>query len=62
MPKYTKPYLDVPQQVSLLMARGMIITDTGRAADYLCRTGYYRLNTYWYPFHKSTRTPAVRIA
>lgn len=62
MQKYTKLYLDVPQQVSLLMARGMIITDTARAAEYLRRIGYYRLSTYWYPFHKSTRTPAGRIA
>ena len=44
------------------MARGMIITDTARAAEYLRRIGYYRLSTYWYPFHKSTRTPAGRIA
>ena len=58
--EYAKPYLDVPQQVDLLISRGMTITDRLRAEDYLRRIGYYRLSAYWYPFRNSILTPDAR--
>lgn len=52
MTHYTKPHLPVPDQVSLLKRRGMIITDENKAADALHRIGYYRLSGYWHPMRK----------
>lgn len=49
---YTKPYLSVEEQVELLRARGMGISDTGRAEACLHRIGYYRLSGYAYPFRQ----------
>jgi abortive infection bacteriophage resistance protein len=47
---YTKPYLTVPDQVGLLRARGMFISDQAKAEVCLHRIGYYRLSGYAYPF------------
>jgi abortive infection bacteriophage resistance protein len=47
---YTKPYLAVPDQVRLLQARGMFISDQTKAEICLHRIGYYRLSGYAYPF------------
>lgn len=47
---YNKPYLSVEEQVELLRARGMGISDTDRAEACLHRIGYYRLSGYAYPF------------
>lgn len=47
---YTKPYLAVPDQVRLLQARGMFISDQLKAETCLHRIGYYRLSGYAYPF------------
>lgn len=54
---YQKPYLSSQDQVSLLLERGMEISDPKRAEECLSRIGYYRLSAYWYPFRK-TRPPA----
>jgi abortive infection bacteriophage resistance protein len=51
---YSKPYLDVSEQISLLQSRGLIITDYNKAAHYLSNIGYYRLSGYSYAFRKST--------
>ncbi len=50
---YTKSYKGVTDQLSLLSARGMEITDATAAAACLSRIGYYRLSGYWYPFRQS---------
>jgi abortive infection bacteriophage resistance protein len=47
---FTKPFSSVPDQLSKLIERGMLITDQQRAMAYLGRIGYYRLSAYWYPF------------
>src|ERR1700678_3020853 len=53
---YTKPYLYVPDQVRLLQARGMFISDQTEAEICLHRIGYYRLSGYAYPFrHREIR-------
>lgn len=61
--KYTKPYLDISQQIELLQQRGLIVTDADRAGEYLRRIGYYRLSAYWYSFRQSslTRDPDGRM-
>lgn len=48
--EYLKGYLSVADQVELLRARGMRISDEDRAAVCLHRVGYYRLSGYAYPF------------
>lgn len=47
---YSKGYLSVAEQVELLRARGMHISDLQRATTCLHRIGYYRLSGYAYPF------------
>lgn len=49
---YQKSYLPVSEQVELLRGRGMLISDTARAAVCLRRIGYYRLSGYAYPFRR----------
>lgn len=49
---YSKPYLSVANQVELLRARGMLISDTRKAQICLHRIGYYRLSGYAYPFRQ----------
>lgn len=48
--EYQKPYLTVAEQVELLRARGMGISNSERAQACLRRIGYYRLSGYAYPF------------
>lgn len=55
MPRYTKPYLPVTDQIALLRGRGMLIEDEDKAGEYLSRLGYYRLSAYWYPFRVNHR-------
>lgn len=52
MSEYKKPYLSPPQQIELLLSRGMEITDLEKAEECLARIGYYRLSAYWFPFRK----------
>lgn len=47
---FNKPALSVPDQVALLQQRGMLISDPGKAAQFLTYVGYYRLSGYWFPF------------
>ena len=47
---FTKPYLDVQSQVTLLQSRGLEIPDTQKAEKYLNYIGYYRLSAYMFPF------------
>ena len=50
MSTYNKPYLSFQQQLELLKARGLEVTDDAAAISYLERIGYYRLSAYWYSF------------
>ena len=47
---FTKPYLNVKSQVTLLQSRGLEIPDTQKAEQYLNYIGYYRLSAYMFPF------------
>lgn len=53
VPRYEKPFLALPQQIDLLVERGMTITDRVKAEQCLARIGYYRLSAYWHPFRCS---------
>lgn len=57
---YDKPYLTIPEQIELLRRRGMTVEHDAKAAEYLQRTGYYRLSAYWHPMkQRDTNTDAV---
>ena len=56
MSTYNKPYLSFQQQLELLKARGLEVTDDAAAISYLERIGYYRLSAYWYSFRKASLT------
>ena len=49
---YSKPYLPLSDQLSLLKQRGLQVADDAAAVDCLRRNGYYRLSAYWYPFRE----------
>ena len=49
---YSKPYLSLSDQLSLLKRRGLQVADEAAAEDCLHRNGYYRLSAYWYPFRE----------
>ena len=49
-PAYNKPAMSLPDQLTLLKSRGMLIADDGRATHYLGVINYYRLAAYWLPY------------
>lgn len=49
---FTKPPLDIPEQIALLKNRGMSFADEARASRVLSHVNYYRLRAYWLPFEK----------
>lgn len=51
---YQKPFLCFVEQLQLLKARGLRVSDETSAIDYLRRIGYYRLSAYWYPFRETS--------
>ena len=54
--KYAKPPLPIPDQIELLLQRGMIIPDRSEAEHYLAHLNYYRLAAYWLPFESDHRS------
>lgn len=55
---YSKPFLTIVEQISLLESRGLEISDIVKAHDWLHRLGYYRLAAYLYPMRESSKTSA----
>ncbi|MDF9776171.1 abortive infection bacteriophage resistance protein [Pseudomonas baetica] len=51
---YSKPWHSYQEQLELLTARGMEVTDPFKALEYLERIGYYRLSGYWFAFRERT--------
>lgn len=49
---YAKPWKSYAEQLDLLIARGMQVTDHALALDHLERIGYYRLSGYWFAFRE----------
>lgn len=50
MKAFTKPPLSYPDQVALLVSRGLNVYDQTKAASFLRCTNYYRLSAYCVPF------------
>ncbi len=50
--KFTKPSVSIADQITLLEARGMAVTDPAHAAHCLQHISYYRLRAYWLPFEE----------
>lgn len=55
-PPYSKRPLLLPEQISLLQKRGVIIEDKSFAEHVLSNVGYYRFSAYLYPFRKNDGT------
>lgn len=49
---FTKPHLNISEQLALLKARGLEITDEDKAGECLARIGCYPLSAYWYQFRR----------
>ena len=58
LPPYTKPHLSFADQLALLMARGLVVTDPAKAVVHLERIGYGRLAPYWQPFQQLVPDPS----
>ncbi len=48
MAGYEKPWSSYAKQLQILQQRGMQVSDTAKALEYLERIGYYRLSGYWH--------------
>ncbi len=57
LPPYIKPHLSFADQLALLMARGLVVTDQAKAVLHLERIGYGRLTPYWQPFQQLVPDP-----
>jgi len=47
---FSKPPLSVPDQLALLVSRGLAVSDAAEATHYLTHIGYYRFSGYALPF------------
>lgn len=56
---YPKPWLSLTDQVALIQARGLGLTDVDSAERVLASIGYYRLSGYWYPYRRSVPVPTT---
>ena len=63
---FTKSATSIPEQLTILKQRGLLITDAGIAEHYLKYVGYYRLAGYWQIFQQDkvrhTFIPGTTIA
>ena len=50
MAKKTKKATTVAEQIRKMINRGVVITETKKAEEYLLDIGYYRLGFYLFPF------------
>lgn len=56
-----KPWQPYDEQLNVLIARGLQVSDRPKALDYLARLGYYRLSGYWYPLRALSDAPSTGI-
>jgi abortive infection bacteriophage resistance protein len=59
-PSFTKPPLSVEQHISLLIERGLQISDKASAAHYITFIGYYRLSGYVRYYRQSLDSDMLR--
>jgi abortive infection bacteriophage resistance protein len=50
LPKYTKPWLSIKDQIEKLISRGLVVTDRGSAERFLWHLNYYRFSGYCLAF------------
>ncbi len=50
--RFAKPPKTFPEQLDLLVSRGMLVDDHDRVLRYLRHLNYYRLTAYWLPFEE----------
>ncbi len=55
-PAYNKPAMSLPDQLTLLKSRGMLVADDAHAIHYLGVINYYRLAAYWLPYESDHAT------
>lgn len=58
--QFNKPPLTYQEQIELLIARGMLIDNHGRARRLLTHLNYYRLVAYWLPFEQDHATHTLK--
>lgn len=58
MAGYAKPWTSYADQLQILQQRGMQVSDTAKALEYLERIGYYRLSGYWHVMRQWQRDAA----
>lgn len=54
---FLKPALSIPQQINLLIRRGLVVPNNEKAIHYLRFIGYYRLSGYASFFYESFQAP-----
>lgn len=54
--QFNKPPLTIAAQITLLLDRGLLISDRDKARDCLTHLNYYRLGAYWLPFEADHST------
>ena len=50
---YPKPFLGIPEQIGLLVQRGLDVGNHADAERLLTQFGYYRLSGYWHPLREA---------
>ena len=58
-PHFPKQFQSIPDLISLLTGRGLIIDDIPKAESYLVNIGYFRLSAYFYPLLRLPKTDHV---
>ena len=58
---FSKPSLNLDQQIAQLRDNGMAIPDEERARYWLTHVSYYRLSAYWLHFERSKDEPGPRF-
>lgn len=48
--EYTKMPIDIPEQISILKNRGLVIGDVAAALQHFSNISYFRLASYWKTF------------
>ena len=60
--EFNKNGLSIDEQIELLQARGMIISNESKAKMYLKNISYYRLSAYWYTLLETPKTDHLFIS
>ena len=59
--KYTKPPINIDEQIVLLKRRGMVFANEDAARHALANINYYRLRAYWLPFEDTAASKHIFV-